>query len=103
VNRDREHCRGLRVGLSGAEVSREDDESFGDPVVETATLRRISPSPAGFSRKRRAAAALERKTTDLALLHRSERLTVWIPEVGGLVLPLPRKGTDHLGRDEVRE
>ena len=48
VNRDREHCRGLRVGLSGAEVSREDDDSFGGPVVEAATLRRISPPLPAF-------------------------------------------------------
>ena len=29
---------GLRVGLSGGEVSREDDDYFGDPVVEAARL-----------------------------------------------------------------
>src|SRR5213076_1557792 len=33
-NRAREHSVGLRVGLSGGEVSREDDDYFGDPVVE---------------------------------------------------------------------
>ena len=37
-NRDREHSVGLRVGLSGGEVSREDDDYFGDPVVEAARL-----------------------------------------------------------------
>ena len=37
-NRDREHTVGLRVGLSGGEVSREDDDYFGDPVVEAARL-----------------------------------------------------------------
>ena len=37
-NRDREHSVGLRVGLSGGEVSREDDDCFGDPVVEAARL-----------------------------------------------------------------
>ena len=31
-NRGREHSVGLRVGLSGGEVSREDDDYFGDPV-----------------------------------------------------------------------
>ena len=29
---------GLRVGLSGGEVSREEDDCFGDPVVEAARL-----------------------------------------------------------------
>ena len=29
---------GLRVGLSGGEVSREDDDYFGDPVIEAARL-----------------------------------------------------------------
>jgi ribosomal protein S27AE len=29
---------GLRVGLSGGEVSREDDDYFGDPVVEASRL-----------------------------------------------------------------
>ena len=37
-NRDREQSVGLRVGLSGGEVSREDDDYFGDPVVEAARL-----------------------------------------------------------------
>ena len=37
-NREREHSVGLRVGLSGGEVSREDDDYFGDPVVEAARL-----------------------------------------------------------------
>ena len=37
-NRGREHSVGLRVGLSGGEVSREDADYFGDPVVEAARL-----------------------------------------------------------------
>jgi class 3 adenylate cyclase len=37
-NRVGEHSVGLRVGLSGGEVSREDDDYFGDPVVEAARL-----------------------------------------------------------------
>jgi class 3 adenylate cyclase len=37
-NRDREYAVGLRVGLSGGEVTREDDDCFGDPVVEAARL-----------------------------------------------------------------
>jgi class 3 adenylate cyclase len=37
-NRDHEHPVGLRVGLSGGEVNREDDDCFGDPVVEAARL-----------------------------------------------------------------
>jgi len=37
-NRDLEHSVGLRVGLSGGEVSRENDDYFGDPVVEAARL-----------------------------------------------------------------
>ena len=37
-NRSREQVVGLRVGLSGGEVSREDDDYFGDPVVEAARL-----------------------------------------------------------------
>jgi class 3 adenylate cyclase/tetratricopeptide (TPR) repeat protein len=37
-NRDREHSVALRVGLSGGEVSREDDDYFGDPVIEAARL-----------------------------------------------------------------
>ena len=38
TSRDREHSVGLRVGLSGGEVTREDDDYFGDPVVEAARL-----------------------------------------------------------------
>jgi class 3 adenylate cyclase len=37
-NRDRRHPVGLRVGLSGGEITREDDDCFGDPVVEAARL-----------------------------------------------------------------
>ena len=37
-NREREHSVGLRVGLSGGEVSREENDYFGDPVVEAARL-----------------------------------------------------------------
>jgi class 3 adenylate cyclase/tetratricopeptide (TPR) repeat protein len=37
-NRGREYSVGLRVGLSGGEVSRENDDYFGDPVVEAARL-----------------------------------------------------------------
>ena len=37
-NRDRERAVGLRVGLSIGEVSREDDDYFGDPVIEAARL-----------------------------------------------------------------
>jgi adenylate cyclase len=37
-NRNREHSVGLRVGLSGGEVTREEDDYFGDPVVEAARL-----------------------------------------------------------------
>ncbi len=37
-NRDQKHSMGLRVGLSGGEVSREDDDFFGDPVIEAARL-----------------------------------------------------------------
>ena len=37
-NRGRENPVGLRVGLSGGEVTREDDDYFGDPVVEAARL-----------------------------------------------------------------
>lgn len=58
--------------------------------------------------ERRAAAALERLNCPSTIakrltsphLHRSERQTVWFQR---FVLPLPRKGADHLGRDEVRE
>ena len=37
-NRGREHSVSMRVGLSGGEASREDDDYFGDPVVEAARL-----------------------------------------------------------------
>ncbi len=37
-NRGREHPVGLRVALSCGEVSREEDDYFGDPVVEAARL-----------------------------------------------------------------
>ena len=37
-NRGREHTVGLRVGLSMGEVTVEDDDYFGDPVVEAARL-----------------------------------------------------------------
>ena len=37
-NRVREHPVGLRVGLSGGEVTRDDDDYFGDPVVEAVRL-----------------------------------------------------------------
>ena len=37
-NRGQEHRVGLRVGLSVGEVSRDDDDYFGDPVVEAARL-----------------------------------------------------------------
>src|SRR4051794_26485407 len=37
-NRDSDASVGLRVGLSGGEVSREDDDYFGDPVIEAARL-----------------------------------------------------------------
>src|SRR4029077_13764008 len=37
-NRGGERMVGLRVGLSVGEVSREDDDYFGDPVVEAAPL-----------------------------------------------------------------
>jgi class 3 adenylate cyclase/tetratricopeptide (TPR) repeat protein len=37
-NRNQVHPVGLRVGLSGGEVTREDDDYFGDPVVEAARL-----------------------------------------------------------------
>jgi class 3 adenylate cyclase len=43
-NRDRKHSVGLRVGLSGGEVAREDDDYFGDPVVEAARLCAICES-----------------------------------------------------------
>jgi class 3 adenylate cyclase/tetratricopeptide (TPR) repeat protein len=41
-NRGREHSVGLRVGLSIGEVAREDDDYFGDAVVEAARLCAIS-------------------------------------------------------------
>jgi class 3 adenylate cyclase len=37
-NRGRQLAVGLRVGVSGGEVSREDDDYFGDPVIEAARL-----------------------------------------------------------------
>jgi len=37
-NRGSDHPVGLRVGLSGGEVSREDDDFFGDPVIEASRL-----------------------------------------------------------------
>jgi class 3 adenylate cyclase/tetratricopeptide (TPR) repeat protein len=37
-NRGREHLVGLRVGLSVGEVTCEDDDYFGDPVIEAARL-----------------------------------------------------------------
>jgi class 3 adenylate cyclase len=37
-NRGREHPVGLRVGLSSGEVTREEDDCYGDPVVEAARL-----------------------------------------------------------------
>jgi len=37
-NRGREHSVGLRVGVSSGEVTREDDDYFGDPVIEAARL-----------------------------------------------------------------
>jgi class 3 adenylate cyclase/tetratricopeptide (TPR) repeat protein len=37
-SRDRDAALGLRVGVSGGEVTREDDDYFGDPVVEAARL-----------------------------------------------------------------
>ena len=37
-NREREHSVGLRVGLSTGEVTRDDDDYFGDPVIEAARL-----------------------------------------------------------------
>ena len=43
-NRDRGRPIGLRVGLSGGEVTFEDDDYFGDPVVEAARLS--PPAPA---------------------------------------------------------
>ncbi len=37
-NRSREHPVGLRIGVSGGEVTREQDDYFGDPVIEAARL-----------------------------------------------------------------
>ena len=37
-NRTREQSVGLRVGLSGGEVTMEDDDYFGEPVIEAARL-----------------------------------------------------------------
>jgi class 3 adenylate cyclase/tetratricopeptide (TPR) repeat protein len=37
-NRARQYAVGLRVGLSGGEVTREGDDYFGDPVIEAARL-----------------------------------------------------------------
>ncbi len=37
-NRGHEHSVHLRVGLSGGEVAHEDDDYFGDPVIEAARL-----------------------------------------------------------------
>src|SRR3984957_18386326 len=37
-NREAEHPLGLRIGLSGGEVSRDADDYFGDPVIEAARL-----------------------------------------------------------------
>ena len=37
-NRGREYQVGLRVGLSGGEVTKEGDDYFGDPVIEAARL-----------------------------------------------------------------
>jgi class 3 adenylate cyclase len=43
-NRGRQYPVGLRVGLSGGEVSREDGDYFGDPVVEAARLCALAES-----------------------------------------------------------
>ena len=37
-NRDRDYSVSLRVGLSGGEVSKENEDYFGDPIVEAARL-----------------------------------------------------------------
>ena len=37
-NRGREHSVGLRVGLSAGELSKEDEDYFGEPVIEAARL-----------------------------------------------------------------
>ena len=39
-NRDHPHRVEIRVGLSGGEVTHEEDDYFGDPVVEAARLCR---------------------------------------------------------------
>ena len=43
-NRGRELAIGLRVGLSQGEVTREDDDYFGDPVIEAARLCAVCES-----------------------------------------------------------
>ena len=43
-NRERKHSMGLRVGLSSGEVAREEEDYFGDPVVEAARLCAICES-----------------------------------------------------------
>jgi len=43
-NRRREYAVGLRVGLSGGEVVKEDGDYFGDPVVEAARLCAVCAS-----------------------------------------------------------
>ena len=43
-NRRRENSVGLRVGLSGGEVSKEENDYFGDPVVQAARLCAVSES-----------------------------------------------------------
>ncbi len=53
-NRKAAHAVGLRVGLSGGEVSREDDDYFGDPVVEAARLCAICEGGADPGVRRRA-------------------------------------------------
>ena len=52
-NRAREHSVGLRVGLSGGEVTREDDDYFGDPVIEAARLCATCESGQILGRRRR--------------------------------------------------
>jgi class 3 adenylate cyclase len=51
-NRDRENPLGIRVGLSGGEVSKEHDDYFGDPVVEAARLCAACESGQNFGRGR---------------------------------------------------
>jgi class 3 adenylate cyclase/tetratricopeptide (TPR) repeat protein len=43
-NRGRGHQLGLRIGVSGGEVTREDADYFGDPVIEAARLCALSQS-----------------------------------------------------------